>query len=426
MARKFNNLYRNNLIELLQNSKNAFCIDGKCYSIPMDNEEEVLWIQFCAERGDANARFQLALCLINGNFFCKNYPEAIKLMEFAAREKADVQFFVALCYTYGILVKKDAEKAVYWYKKAATNGCDEAMCNLGICYLSGFGVERNLETAYDFFIKAAKAPVGVIKKGNGYAKYLCSSYASTKQDRPSASIISNTNTIQTNLLKNAILRNGTSLIKDPITERIEKSGVVYDHDYKSVLEEGWLKFLANQGIVEAQRIYLALYYAGKFHNKQEECKFTDLMNNWRLQNDPYSCLVKAKLIKGIYYRRHYETIDLYNKVPEEKGKEAVDNLIKAVEGGILCAIPTMQGWRNLGCFRIPYNYSSTDAPYWENDQNAPNDERFVKDDEPICFALENEKQICFVEYYCKQQDRIRGIPTRFKSIVFKRVVRKKI
>lgn len=122
MARRNIKFYRNNLIDILRTSKNAFCIDGKCYSIPMNNEEEVSWINFCAKLGDANARFQLALCMITGNVFCKNYPEAIKLLELAAKKITEIQFFVALCYTYGILVEKDSKKAVYWYEKAVENG----------------------------------------------------------------------------------------------------------------------------------------------------------------------------------------------------------------------------------------------------------------------------------------------------------------
>lgn len=448
MAKRSLRGHSNNLIDLLKNSKNALCIDGICYSIPMDNEDEVFWINYCAKLGNANARFQLALCMITGNVVCKNYSEAIKLMELAAKEITDIQFYVALCYTYGILVEKDSKKAVYWYEKAVENGCDEAMCNLGICYLSGFGVERSIETAYDLLIKAAKAPVGIIKKGNGYAKSLCSHYAWAHKDKPQSTgftmpIKLTSSPLQRYMSKtnptikpskepvpsslNTTQKKEIPMIKDPITERIEKARVVYDYGYRSVLEEGWIKFLADQGLVKAQRVYLALYYAGKFHDKQEEYEFIDLMNTWHLQNDPYSCLIKAKMMKSIYYRKSYDTVDLYNKVPENKGKDAVANLIKAVEGGILCAIPTAHEWRNIGrFFNTPCKHTSIDAPYWENDHYAPLDERFVKDDEPICFALENEEQICFVDYYSKQRDRMRGVSTRYKSIVFKRVLRKQL
>lgn len=47
-----------------------------------------------------------------------------------------------------------------WYKRAAENEDPRAQHNLGILYLSGEGVEKNLEKAKKYFKKAAEQSLG--------------------------------------------------------------------------------------------------------------------------------------------------------------------------------------------------------------------------------------------------------------------------
>ena len=63
----------------------------------------------------------------------KRFPEAFKLSEaeekyLAAAEKGDanVQFFLGGCYHIGIGVEKDLKQALYWLRKAADQGHENA------------------------------------------------------------------------------------------------------------------------------------------------------------------------------------------------------------------------------------------------------------------------------------------------------------
>lgn len=57
--------------------------------------------------------------------------------------------------------KKDYDKAVYWFEKAAEQGIVEALYNLGVCYANGEGVSQDYTTAAYWYEKAAE---------QGYAK----------------------------------------------------------------------------------------------------------------------------------------------------------------------------------------------------------------------------------------------------------------
>lgn len=52
-------------------------------------------------------------------------------------------------------IKADKKKAVYWYSKAAEQGDAEAQFYLGICYLNGFGVNKDQKQAVMWWEKAA-------------------------------------------------------------------------------------------------------------------------------------------------------------------------------------------------------------------------------------------------------------------------------
>ena len=58
-------------------------------------------------------------------------------------------------YNEGIIVAKDPEKAMYWYKEAADRGNPLAMCNLAYGYYYGTGVPQDYEKAYIYFTKSA-------------------------------------------------------------------------------------------------------------------------------------------------------------------------------------------------------------------------------------------------------------------------------
>ena len=53
-----------------------------------------------------------------------------------------------------------AREAVKWYRKAAEQGDDVAQCRLGLCYVEGEGVEKNLAESIKWFAKAANQDNG--------------------------------------------------------------------------------------------------------------------------------------------------------------------------------------------------------------------------------------------------------------------------
>jgi len=73
----------------------------------------------------------------------------------------EAQFMVGECYTEGIGVEIDEEKAFQCYQKAAQNGSLEALYALGRCYYQGKGVERDEKKAVEYYQKAAQVGGGV-------------------------------------------------------------------------------------------------------------------------------------------------------------------------------------------------------------------------------------------------------------------------
>ena len=53
-------------------------------------------------------------------------------------------------------VSRNPEQAVYWFRKGAENGDEDACLSLSLCYLTGTGVEKNLEESKKWKEKGEK------------------------------------------------------------------------------------------------------------------------------------------------------------------------------------------------------------------------------------------------------------------------------
>ena len=108
-----------------------------------------------AAKGDAEAMYQVGVAYHFGRGVEKNMNEAIDWYKKGAH-KGNVKAMA----TYGALISRgfalgSDKDAFKWIEKAAKKDYDFAQYNLGYCYKSGLGVERDYEKAYEYFQKAA-------------------------------------------------------------------------------------------------------------------------------------------------------------------------------------------------------------------------------------------------------------------------------
>lgn len=87
------------------------------------------------------------------------------ILQLAEKGDADAQFDVGICYFLGEpalgmppseLIEQNYEKAIYWYEKSAEQGNVKAQRNLGRMYEEGIGVAQDYQKARKWYEKAAK------------------------------------------------------------------------------------------------------------------------------------------------------------------------------------------------------------------------------------------------------------------------------
>jgi len=66
------------------------------------------------------------------------------------------QVLLGKCHSFGSGVAKDHEKAVGWYRLAASQGMAAAECEVGRCFEYGNGVDEDLEEAVKWYRRAAE------------------------------------------------------------------------------------------------------------------------------------------------------------------------------------------------------------------------------------------------------------------------------
>lgn len=132
-----------------------------------------------AQRGDADAQFELGLRLLTGEEVEKDEKAGFEWMQKAAEQKhLRAQFLMGTLYEEGTGVKKDAVKAVEWYRKSAENGFAPGQFALAMAYDLGLGVKQDPAKATEWLQKAADqnhaqaqtALAAKIERGVGTAK----------------------------------------------------------------------------------------------------------------------------------------------------------------------------------------------------------------------------------------------------------------
>jgi TPR repeat protein len=116
---------------------------------------------FCAS---TRADFQAGLAAYDRG----DYQAALKEWQpIAERGDANAQYNLGLLYARGQGVSQDYAKAVDWYRKAAESGVPAAQYNLGVMYANGQGVPANAAEARKWFLAAAEQGVGDAATGLG-------------------------------------------------------------------------------------------------------------------------------------------------------------------------------------------------------------------------------------------------------------------
>uniref|UniRef100_A0A914QQP9 Uncharacterized protein n=1 Tax=Panagrolaimus davidi TaxID=227884 RepID=A0A914QQP9_9BILA len=113
-----------------------------------------------AEKGSEVGMYNLGKMYNCGEGVKRDYEKSLYWFLKAANSKAsselgkgivESQHAIGLKYFVGEGVEKDYQKAAEWYEKAAKNGCDRAATNLGNLYRDGLGVQRSPTKAFKLF-----------------------------------------------------------------------------------------------------------------------------------------------------------------------------------------------------------------------------------------------------------------------------------
>lgn len=109
-----------------------------------------------AEKGDAQAQYDIGLSYYKGNGVEQNYAEAIKWYRKAAKQGyVHAQVDLGFAFESGNGVKQNYEEAVKWYRKAVEQGDSYAQYNLGVCYENGKGLKKDMSEAVHLYQLAA-------------------------------------------------------------------------------------------------------------------------------------------------------------------------------------------------------------------------------------------------------------------------------
>ena len=124
-----------------------------------------------AEKGDAEAQYNLGLCYFYGTGVAKDEVEAVKWFRKAADlGYAKAQSNLGISYYDGTGVAKDEVEAVKWYRKAAEQGDAKGQCNLAACYARGTGVAKYPVEAYAYWnlagitVEVARNNLAILEK----------------------------------------------------------------------------------------------------------------------------------------------------------------------------------------------------------------------------------------------------------------------
>ena len=104
------------------------------YGVDKNYKAAVEWYRKAAEQGQVSAQYSLGHCYLKGLGVEKNFRKTVKWYRKAAENGSlDAQYNLGRCYFSGQGVEKDYEKAAKWFKMAAQKGWPNARTYLNEC-----------------------------------------------------------------------------------------------------------------------------------------------------------------------------------------------------------------------------------------------------------------------------------------------------
>ncbi len=131
-----------------------------------DYEKAVHFLGLAAARKHAEAMFNLAMCCFKGIGCEPDIPLGRGFLRSAVKlHYAEAQYIEGICHLEGLYgVKPSRCAAAHLFRLAAEQGYAPAQLKLGMCYHLGWGVEPNLESAANWYWRAAEGGEEVAQK----------------------------------------------------------------------------------------------------------------------------------------------------------------------------------------------------------------------------------------------------------------------
>jgi uncharacterized protein len=122
-------------------------------TVDKNYDEALKWFRKSSDQGNTNGQTGLGFMLFFGEGVTENDTEAARLFNLAA-DKGQI----GAQYMLGMYYEKLAKypEAINWFQKSSDQGNAQAIHKLGELYLRGQGVQKDPETAVEYFRKAAK------------------------------------------------------------------------------------------------------------------------------------------------------------------------------------------------------------------------------------------------------------------------------
>ena len=137
----------------LQDNAEAEYLLGECYEggigVEVNHVEALRLYQKSASKGNCAGQFSLGKYYEKGRLISKNISEANRLFESSASKGyTPAQLYIGRLYSSGKNdFKVDYSKSETYFRMAAMQGNAEAQYELGLLYLNGNGVKKNLVEA---------------------------------------------------------------------------------------------------------------------------------------------------------------------------------------------------------------------------------------------------------------------------------------